>query len=390
MRVLLLHNRYQIQGGEDVVVAQEAAMLRSFGVLVDLFQIDNDSITGVREKIYTTIHLAYSAKMRDQVQRRIREFRADIVHVHNFFPRFTPSVYDAAIREGCGVVQTLHNYRLMCSGGYLFRDQKICTDCLSWGNGLPGLVHRCYRGSLVGTAALTGMVAFHKLQSTWGTRVDRFITLTEFARSLFIEHADLPAEKVVVKVNLVPDIGVQPGEKKYALFVGRLSPEKGISSILSAVKSNRFPLPLKIVGSGQLEAQVQAAVEPGRLEFLGKKSSDEVHELVRGAKMMIAPSIWHEAGVPLVIGEAFSAGVPVITCRIKPMDAVVEHERNGLLITPGSEVEMCDAAIRIHTDDGLRSHLSREARRTYERFYKPEANFRALLEIYQGAKSNPR
>ncbi len=385
MRVLLLHNRYQIQGGEDVVVAQEAEMLRSFGIPVDVFEITNDSISTVQDKIYTTVHLAYSSRMREQVRERIRSFRADVVHVHNFFPRFTPSVYDAANTEGCGVVQTLHNYRLMCANGYLFREQKICTDCLTQGSAWPALVHRCYRGSAVGTAALTGMVAYHKIRRTWRDRIGRFITLTAFARSLFIEHVGLPADRVIVKANVVPDIGVAPGDKKYALFVGRLSPEKGIGSILRAAKSGMFPLPLMIVGSGPMENEVRATAELGQLEFLGKRSSEEVHLLLQRAKMLLAPSMWHEAGVPLVIGEAFSAGVPVITSRIKPIDSVVEHERNGLLVTPGSEQEICEAAGRLHSDRELLVRMGIEARRTYEQLYLPANNVRALLDIYTDA-----
>ncbi|MBV8436730.1 MAG: glycosyltransferase [Silvibacterium sp.] len=385
MRVLVLHNRYQIQGGEDVVVSQETEMLRSFGIDVDVFEINNDSIISAREKIYTTMHLAYSSRMREAVRKRIRNFRADVIHVHNFFPRFTPSVYDAARDENCGVVQTLHNYRLMCAGGLLFRDQAICTECLSRGNALPALVHRCYRGSAVGTAALAGMVTIHKLRGTWRTRVDRFITLTAFARSLFIEHAGLPADRIIVKANVVPDIGLTAGEKAYALFVGRLSPEKGIDCILRAARSGKFPLPLKIVGSGPLESAVREAVEPGKLEFLGKKPSAEVHLLLHGAKMLLAPSMWHEAGVPLVIGEAFSAGVPVITTRIEPIDSVVEHERNGLLITPGSARELAEAAARLDSDDGLMGRMGHQARRTYEQLYMPASNCRALLNIYSDA-----
>jgi glycosyltransferase involved in cell wall biosynthesis len=230
------------------------------------------------------------------------------------------------------------------------------------------------------------MVAFHQIRGTWRERVDRFITLTGFARDLFIEHAGFPAEKIVVKANVVPDIGVQPGEKPYALFVGRLSPEKGIAAILGAARSGHFPLPLYIVGSGPLEDEVRAAAVPGRVEFLGKKSSAEVHQLLQGAKMLLAPSMWHEAGVPLVIGEAYSAGVPVITCRVQPMESVVLHERNGLLVPLGGETEMsaaiCDAAIRLHTDPALAESIGREARATYERLYRPEANFRALTAIY--------
>jgi len=134
-----------------------------------------------------------------------------------------------------------------------------------------------------------------------------------------------------------------------------------------------------------MENEVRAAAELGQLEFLGKRSSDEVHLLLQRAKILLAPSMWHEAGVPLVIGEAFSAGVPVITSRIKPIDSVVEHERNGLLVTPGSEQEICEAAARLHSDREVLGRMRIEARQTYEQLYLPANNVRALLEIYTGA-----
>ena len=387
MRVLLLHNRYQIQGGEDVVVAQEAAALRSSGVQVDIIETDNDSIVGLRSKLSATLNLAYSTAMRERVRERIRSWRADVMHVHNFFPRFTPSVYDAAADEGCGVVQTLHNYRLLCANAYLFRNEHLCTDCLKAKNALPGLLHRCYRNSFVGTAALSGMVLFHKVRRTWIERVDRFITLTTFAREMFIPHLELDPEKVIVKANLVPDIGTSERRKEYALFVGRLSPEKGINLMLRAARTGRAMLPIRIAGSGSMAVEVQQEAERGKIQFLGKKSTAEVHELLRGARVLMVPSIWHEAGVPLVVGEAFSAGVPVICCNIEPMVSVVKHEENGLLIPPNDENALADAIARVHTDDDLHAKMSRNARLTYERLYQPEPNIQQLLRIYSDAAS---
>lgn len=390
MRVLLLHNRYQIQGGEDVVVAQESAALRSAGVEVEVMEIDNDAISGIMAKLSTTLHVAYSSSMRDLVRARIRSCGADVVHVHNFFPRFTPSVYDAAADEGCCVVQTLHNYRLLCANGYLFRDERICMDCLNIKNSLPGIQHRCYRGSFVGTAALNGMVLFHKIRKTWVERVDRFIALTTFAREMFIPHLLLDPEKVVVKANLVPDIGLSNGRKDYALFVGRLSPEKGINMLLRAARTGRATLPIKIVGSGRMQDSVQREAESGTVDFVGKKSSAEVHELLRGARVLIVPSIWHEAGVPLVIGEAYSAGVPVICCNIEPIVSVVNHEENGLLISPNDENALADAITRVHVDNKLHEKMSRNARITYEQLYQPEPNIQQLLEVYSDAAEHRR
>ena len=189
---------------------------------------------------------------------------------------------------------------------------------------------------------------------------------------------------------MVPDIGLSNGRKGYALFVGRLSPEKGINMMLRAARTGRATLPIKIVGSGQMQDRVQREAESGIVDFLGKKSSAEVHELLRGARVLIVPSIWHEAGVPLVIGEAYSAGVPVICCNIQPIVSVVNHEEIGLLISPNDENALADAITRVDVDDKLHEKMSRNARMTYEQLYQPEPNIQQLLEIYTDAAAHRR
>jgi len=299
-------------------------MLRDAGYFVDVMEVSNDEIESGADKLKTALMTIYSPPMRKLVERRIKDVRADVLHVHNFFPRLTPAVYDAGEDLGCAVVQTLHNYRLVCPGGLLFRDGEVCKECLGKSFALPGIQHGCYRGSRIGSATIATMSAFHRVRGTWRNRVDRYIVLNEYARNVFAQYGGFPEERIRVKPNVVLDSGMGRGSGRYALFVGRLSPEKGIATLLRAASDPAFRLPLKIVGTGPMEADVvaAAAAHPG-IEYLGAQPRAEVAKLVGDALVQIVPSEWHEAGGPLVIGEAFAAGVPVVTPAMEPMSTVV-------------------------------------------------------------------
>ena len=189
--------------------------------------------------------------------------RPDVVHIHNFFPRFSPSIYYACHREGVPVVQTLHNFRLLCAGAELYRDGKVCEECLDH-SVLRGIRYGCYQGSKLGTAVLTLMVEVHRRAHTWSNMVDCYIALTEFARQKMIAGG-LPADRMRVKPNFVlPDPGAKPGLGDYALFVGRMVKSKGVLATLEAWK--QLPgVPLHIVGDGPCREQIEAEMNAGKL-----------------------------------------------------------------------------------------------------------------------------
>ncbi len=274
MRILILHNRYKLHGGEDVVVQQESQLLRDAGYFVDVMEVSNDEIESGVDKLKTAFMSIYSPPMRKLVERRIQDTGANVLHVHNFFPRLTPSVYDAGAARNCAVVQTLHNYRLVCPGGLLFRDGAVCEECLGRSFALPGVQHGCYRDSRIGSATIATMTALHRARGTWRNHVDRYIVLNEYARSIFTKYAGLPPERIRVKPNVVPDSGLGRGSGDYALFVGRLSPEKGIATLLRAASDQTFRLPLKIVGTGPMQPEViAAAASCPNIEYLGAQST---------------------------------------------------------------------------------------------------------------------
>ena len=233
-------------------------MLNASGMNVELFEVNNDSITSPVARLVTATQVAYSWNMKERITRILTKLRPEIVHVHNFFPQISPSVYDAAAAAGCSVVQTLHNYRLLCPSATLYRQGSICHECLEKKAPWPGVLHACYRSSRIGTASVAAMIAWNRFRGTWANKVHRYIVLTEFAKTLFTQYSDIPEKKLCIKQNAIVDPGLGSGRGGYALYVGRLSPEKGISVLFEAA-SRGLGLPLKVAGTGPRESLITTA-----------------------------------------------------------------------------------------------------------------------------------
>ncbi|MBV8662394.1 MAG: glycosyltransferase family 4 protein, partial [Hyphomicrobiales bacterium] len=249
MRVLVVHNFYQNPGGEDSVVREELSLLQRSGVDVDLFSVSNDDITGPVRTLATAIEVVYNPWARRALGKKLAEFRPDVVHIHNFFPRLSPSILDACRGAGAPSVLTLHNYRIMCPSALLYPEEALRERSLQhpcWWT----VPRRVYRNSFGGTLALSVMVEFHKRALTWSRKVDRFIALTNWAKQKFVVGG-LPAEKIVVKPNFAARPPSFAGLRRHgALFVGRLDQQKGVPTLLDAWKSVDYPL--KIIGDGPL------------------------------------------------------------------------------------------------------------------------------------------
>lgn len=385
MKVLMLHNRYLIPGGEDQCSIAEAALLRDHGHEVELLEEDNRRIEQLGQ-VRTAMRTVWSRESYHRIDKLLRSRSFDILHVQNFFPLWSPSVYYAASRNHVPVVQTLHNYRLMCVNSLFFRDQHICKECL--GRFLPwhGIMHACYRNSRAASAVVAGMVGAHKLAGTWRKRVSAYIAVSEFAREIYIAGG-LPGEKIAVKPNFIhPSPSPGDGGGCYALYVGRLSQEKGIATMLSAWKGAAGAIPLKIVGEGPLlELVIAAAREGNKIEYLGARSLAEVLDLMRSAEFLVFPSEWFET-MGRTIMEAFAVGTPVVATNIGPPATMVVPGETGFHFTPGSvgelrqRVEWCSQNLR-----QLRSMRSK-AREAFENSYTGAANAKILLAVYEKAR----
>ena len=385
MRILFVHNRYQQAGGEDSVVQAEIELLRSRGHQVTLFEENNDGIVGLINAASTAVESVYSFPAARAVGHRIDSFRPDIVHVHNFFPRISPSVHYACSDKKVPVVQTLHNYRLLCPSATFMRNGAVCEDCLGKAIPLPAVKNSCYHSSKLATAAVANMLAIHRGLHTWSRKVSRFIALTDFARNKFIAGG-LPGDRIVIKPNFVNlDNGVGAGAGGYALFVGRLSEEKGIATLLEAWKRIHGHVRLKIAGDGPLAPLVRAAVSttPG-VEWLGACTRGEVSRLMADAAFLVFPSIWYETfGMSII--EGLSAGLPVLASRLGAMAELISDGQTGRLFAAGSSDDLA-AAIdwALANPEALKS-MRLKARREFEEKYTAESNYVQLIEIYQDA-----
>ncbi|MEE8533897.1 MAG: glycosyltransferase [Alphaproteobacteria bacterium] len=382
MKVLFAHNAYQQPGGEDAVVAAERALLEEHGHETTLFAASNDAIQGPWSRVKAAWHAPYSRRARDALAERLKANRPDLVHVHNFFPLLTPSLYDACHAAGVPVVQTLHNYRLVCPVATLLRRGKPCELCVT-GSAYQSVLHGCYRDSRLGTLAVARMIEVHRKRDTWRARVDRFIALTRFAKAKFVEGS-FPAERIAVKPNFFVERhgdGAPPAQREGALFVGRLSAEKGLGTLIEAWRG--IDLPLRIAGDGPLLDTLRATAPPS-VSVLGPLGSAEVAAEMRRAAFLVVPSEWYE-GFPMVVAEAFGRGLPVIASRLGSLAEIVEDGVTGLHFTAGDGADLAATARRAAADADAIARMGAAARARYEERYTADANYPMLLAIYEQA-----
>lgn len=388
MKILLVHNYYRQPGGEDTVFRAEKDLLLAAGHRVVEFARSNDEI--VLDGFLSRAKLGFGAVSANDSVRRIRSIlrqeSPDVVHFHNTFPLVSPGAYYACREARTPVIQTLHNYRLLCPSANLYREGKVCEECVSHSL-LRGVRHGCYRDSHAATAAVALTLAFHRLRRTWIEVVDRYIAPTEFVRKKFL-RAGLPAAKVSVKPHfLYPDPGMRTQTRDYVLFVGRLSPEKGLRTLLEAWKLLQIAIPLRIVGDGPLRSELEAERDRAGLSrvcFEGLLPREQVHVAMQRAVFLIFPSEWYET-FGLTIVEAFACGTPVIASRLGVMAEIIESGRTGMHFTAGNAQDLRAKVERAWNRRAETVAMGRECRKEYETKYTAERNYAALMYIYRNA-----
>jgi glycosyltransferase involved in cell wall biosynthesis len=396
VKILVLHNYYQQSGGEDVVLEQEKSLLESRGNQVQVLALANESISSRRDQFKTALNTIYSPASKARVAAEIGSFKPDVVHVHNFFPLLSPSVYYACRNAGIPVVQTLHNFRLVCPNAMLFRQGKPCELCLDKVVPWPGALHACYRGSRAASMLVASMLSVHRFWGTWNSNVEAYIALTQFSREKLIAGG-LPADRLFLKPNFIfPDPGKRDGRNGsetndgYALFVGRLAPEKGITTLLSAWNRVEGSKELKIVGTGPLEESLRVShVSSSGVEFLGQQTPESVLKYMNSAKFLVLPSEWYE-GFPRVIVEAFAKGLPVLASRLGSMAELVEDQRTGILFRPGDTQDLAEKIEWMFTHPVQLAQMSEAARREFEGKYTADRNYKMLMDIYKHASDQAR
>jgi glycosyltransferase involved in cell wall biosynthesis len=381
MRIVVAHNRYKFSGGEDAVMHNEVEMLRSAGNTVEVFQADNRSIEGTAAKIAAAKSLFHSRASSRKMTRLLQRFRPDVLHIHNWFPLLSPSIISAAVTESIPVVQTLHNFRMICANGIMYRNGKICGDCIGKLLPLDGVAHACYSSNRIGTALVSAAFSYHRLTHTWDG-VSIFIALSEFQRELLI-RGGLDSRQIVVKPNFVKQSGsAGEGRGEYALFVGRLTPEKGIRTVLKAWEENLISIPLKIMGDGPLVEEVrQRSAALPLVEYLGQRSRAEIYAAMSDASFLIFSSEWHEP-FPLTIVESLSLGTPVLAADLPSIAELVKDGQTGLRFTAGDADDLAAKAFLLLSRMDDYRKMRRSCRSIYEQRYTEKINYQLLLNIY--------
>ncbi|MEX1026717.1 MAG: glycosyltransferase family 4 protein [Candidatus Paceibacterota bacterium] len=384
MKILLCHNFYRHPGGEDQVYDDESWLLEKSGHEVIRLERDNKFIESMSQwqLAKTTV---WSRRTYEALSRMINMHRPRIVHFHNTFPLISPSGYEAAQRAGVPVVQTLHNFRPICPAATLLRNNRPCESCTEKLVAWPGIVHGCYRDSRKATAVAAVSSAFHQLRGTWRNRIDRFITLTNHSRERFIS-AGFPANKLSVKPNFVrPDPGVADTKGDYAIFVGRLSPEKGIGTLLEAWRTDCRTIPLRIIGDGPLRDNVlEVATKFPSIQWLGQLPFHDVLREIGRARVLISPSIWYETFGRSMI-EAFAVGTPVIVSDIGAMKELVDDRITGMHFRAGDASDLAKKVLAAFRDEAFFARARQAARAEYEKKYTAEVNYELLMDIYDQA-----
>ncbi len=388
MRVIVCHNHYQQRGGEDQVFADECELLRSHGHQVATFTRHNDDVK-VTSAPRVAADAIWNREVAKELTAEIRSFRADVVHFHNTLPLISPAAFRAAAKAGAAVVLTLHNYRLMCPKATFFRDGENCELCLGR-TPLPAIRFGCYRDSRAATATVSSMMVTHRLMGTYRRCIHAYIALCEFARQKHFD-AGIPHDRLELKPNfLINDPGRGSGDGGYMMYLGRLSPEKGLSVMLDAWVNHGIDHPLRVVGQGPLVNDVrEAAAKNPRITLHESESREQIMRGLQGAQALILPSIYYE-GFPKTIVESLACGTPVISSHTGAMGELIRPGVSGMHFTTGDPEALTNCVKRAVADPSLLSSMRRTARKQFEDNFTPDVNYSMLMEIYQRRDRTPR
>ncbi|MCH5670916.1 glycosyltransferase [Streptomyces gilvus] len=390
MHVLVVHNRYASAqpSGENRVVDQEVELLRAAGHRVEVFERRSDDIGAMSllAKVAVPVRVPWNPAVRTELAARLRAERPDVVHVHNVFPLLSPAVLAACADAGVPAVATLHNYTQICPPGTLQRDGRPCTECVG-ATPLPAVRHGCYRGSRLATVPLALSLSVNRRR--WWTGVERFLCISAAQREV-LARAGMPAERLAVKHNFVPDPDVRrtgPGE--HVLYLGRLAEAKGVRLLMAAwdelAAGGGVGVPLVIAGTGPLEPEVTAwAAGRDDVHHVGLLDPAECRKAVARSVAVVAPSTWLEA-FGLVVVEAMAAGVPVVAAGHGAFVELVDDGVTGLLHEPGDSASLASGIRRIAAEPALGSEMGRAARLRYEQGFSPAVGLERLLEEYRTA-----
>jgi len=386
MRILFLHNKYLISGGEDVSTQSEIDILKANGHFVDSVFVSNEKISD-KNIVSVAVNTIWSKYYYYKTLKLIDENNYDIIHVQNFFPQISPSIFYAAKKRGIKIVMSVRNYRLICPNALLFVDNKICDRCVGKTAPYPSIIKKCYKENYLATSVVFSMLTIHNVLGTWAKYVDGFIAISSFVKNQLI-RGGISENLIYVKHNFVNDftkILVTPGN--HFTYVGRLSTEKGIEFLLSAFEDNRLKdIHLKIIGEGPLAPLVLKSISKNNnISYLGKLSINETYKELASSKSLIFPSQWHEPFGRTII-ESFSVGTPVLGSKVGGVTELIREGFNGFLFDPSNSEDFIEKLLILNNIKG--DILRRQARESFVKHFTADISYNRIMEIYQGILKN--
>lgn len=394
MKVLVAHGSYTERGGEDLAVESEEQLLAREGHAVLPYHRANADVGRftILQKAVLPVSTVWSGKSFAEVRRIASENQADVAHFHNTFPLISPSGYTACHSLGIPVVQTLHNYRLVCPAATFFRRGEPCERCLGKKIPWPAVRYSCYRRSAAASGTVAALLAIHRVLGTWTDLVDIYIALSEFAREKFIAGG-LPARKMVVKPNFVhPDPGAQREVSDYALFVGRLSPEKGLGTLLAAWKRLGSKIPLLFAGDGPLRCELETLGQKLGLtavRFLGHLDRQAVFAAMKRARFLVVPSECYE-NFPMTVVEAYACATPTLAAGLGALQEIVTDKRTGMHFVPGNAEDLASKVEWAWNHPQEMEELGQAGRAEFVAKYTAERNYPLLMDVYRRAIESRR
>lgn len=383
VKVILIHDFYQQYGGEDSVALAEKQLLDEHGQTVVFYTRHNDEIRkfGLKDKLTFPLNTIYSRRTSREIARVVESFQPDVAYIHNVFPLISPSLYHALHVLKVPIVQVVHEFRLLCPNSWFYTEGRICERC-KHGNYLHAVRHRCYRDSYILSALYSASLGMHRFAGGMN-KIDAFICLTKFSKLKLLEGG-VPEEKLYVRPNFIDASAVSPapGTGDYVLYLGRLSPEKGVWTLLRAFEQLRG-VPLKIVGTGPLESDLREHVEEKGLKnisLMGFKAGKEKWELLRNSRFVVLPSEWYEA-FPMVILEAYAVGKPVVASDLGGLPDIVRNGKSGILFRPGSIADLTEKVRYLTERPAEIEAMGRYGRQLVETEYGPEPAYQTLMTI---------
>lgn len=388
MRILSLHNSYLIGGGEDVSTNMEVKTMESNGHEVITYREHNSKISEM-SKLSVAFRTVWSQYSYKHVKKLLSENKVDVMHVQNFLPLISPSVYYAARSLNVPVVQAVRNYRFMCTNALLYREGKICELCVHKKIPFPSFVHKCYRNNFSANFTVGTMLSVHNIVDSWRL-VDRFACISNFVKEKMIQ-AGFDAAKLYVKPNFVyPDPGVETTKENYIVFVGRVNEEKGIFTLINSmglVKNKSVQL--KVVGEGddEIMAQLKELSAGKNVEFLGKKPLAETYDIMGKAKVLVIPSLWHEPFGRAVV-EAYAKATPVIGARVGGIPELIAEGVTGYTFEAGNANDLAEKIDRIYSNEKATAEMGMNARNEYLTKYTAQVNYEMMMELYKSVMAN--